>query len=74
MSIKLFREPVNYGPPLENCCFCFSPSPYWSGDDEDAVPVCPKCAAKHNPGDLPTKIAWYIMDCSRDAVTRETEQ
>lgn len=54
--IEIKREDHGLGPPYENCCFCFRPTPYWN--EVRDVPVCESCAPKHEQSQVPTKQDW----------------
>jgi hypothetical protein len=52
--IRVKRQPEP--PPYENCCFCFTPTPFWYTPKD--VACCPACAATHQPKDVPDKETW----------------
>lgn len=56
MTITLVRDPdrlVRMG--IEECCFCWKPTRYWSAKD---VAVCPQCAEVKTLNQVPTKDEW----------------
>lgn len=57
MPIRVKREPEDWGPGLEHCAFCWQPTPFWYWGKD--VAVCPPCAKKVKPEDVPTKNAWW---------------
>jgi len=69
MPIQIYPESKRLGPPYENCCFCYKPTPYWSKPDGDGVPVCVTCSEKKSPKDLPSKYLWYVVDAGLGAIT-----
>lgn len=42
--------------PAESCAFCNAPTRYWYVPKD--VAVCPSCAEKHEPADVPCKRQW----------------
>jgi hypothetical protein len=40
----------------ENCCFCYARTNWWYAKKD--VAVCPACAAKRQPEEVPSKIEW----------------
>jgi hypothetical protein len=42
--------------PLEECCFCKRPTPYWATIRN--VCVCPTCACSRSDREIPTKQEW----------------
>ncbi len=42
--------------PLELCCFCRAPTPYWFLPKD--VACCQGCAARANEKDVPSKDVW----------------
>lgn len=62
MSIPVKREPDNCGLPMENCCMCRTPTPYWYGSGPLNVALCESCANKHSEEDLPTKAEWLAKE------------
>jgi hypothetical protein len=52
----------------ERCCFCRNPTAYWSAlqdrKPEKQVALCPHCASRANPDDLPSKATW----CRRERI------
>ncbi|KKN98508.1 hypothetical protein LCGC14_0146190 [marine sediment metagenome] len=57
MAIKVAIHPMTSEQPLENCCFCRKPTPYWF--DPKDVACCPPCAAVCNSSDVPSKEVWF---------------
>ena len=57
MSVNVTREPGEQWP-LENCCMCQQPTPYWYGTGPANVALCPTCAANATAEKLPTKAEW----------------
>lgn len=57
MPIKLTKEPAEYATlGMEKCCFCNNRTSYWYPRKD--VPVCPNCATKVRPNDVPSKTQW----------------
>jgi hypothetical protein len=62
--------PIHQGdfePPYEVCCFCRTPTPWWTSLDRpigEQVACCPHCASRANPEEVPTKKAW----CRRERI------
>lgn len=55
--IPVEREPDEFRLlPLEYCCFCFSPTPFWYTPKD--VAVCPSCAETKTPDQVPSKSDW----------------
>lgn len=63
MPIPIHREPGGE-PPYEACCFCRAVTPWWTALPKKIVACCPKCAARGEPADVPTKKAW----CRREHI------
>ncbi len=47
---------------LESCAICDADTDHWtelpSRREEGQVACCPRCAARHAPWEVPTKVAW----------------
>jgi hypothetical protein len=61
--IKTRREPKDQGgPPYECCCFCRTPTPYWTvglgRKGGEQVACCQECAKTREPSEVPTKREW----------------
>ena len=52
--IPLIQDDI--GPPFEQCCFCFKPTPFWYQPKD--VACCPECGEVHEPAEVPSKVEW----------------
>jgi len=64
--IRVESEPAGAGPPYERCCFCRKPTNTWYKPKD--VAVCPTCAGRANPVDVPSKAEW----CRRERIATPT--
>jgi len=48
--------------PLEDCCFCFKPTPSWTRLEDRSpggqVACCQPCSESHEPSEVPSKRQW----------------
>lgn len=56
MGVFVEKEPVDLGPPYEECCACGKQTEFWYTEHD--VPLCPSCALVLDETDIPSKILW----------------
>lgn len=80
MTIPIEKEPKDSGVGhlvREHCCFCREPTNYWTKlkDRKPGAQVacCRRCAQKHGPKDVPTKLEWF-QNVEQATVTATAKQ
>lgn len=67
MTIPIHQEP-DIGSPHEKCCFCRTPTPYWTSLDTrkpgEQVACCQPCSKRGDEIDVPSKKVW----CRRERI------
>ena len=61
LRIAVVREPKEFKhDPMEKCCFCGQPTPYWVRKAD--VACCQACAAIHALEEVPNKQDWIARN------------
>lgn len=63
-SVPVVLDPdFKAGYPMERCCFCRTPTPYWTElpdrSEGKQVACCPECAQEATAADVPAKKIWW---------------
>jgi hypothetical protein len=70
MPIPIHQEEEDVNFPQEKCCFCREATPWWSAIPDrkpgEQVAICPHCASRCGPVDVPTKKEW----CRREDIAK----
>lgn len=66
MGIPLETEVEPAERSIERCCFCRSPTEWWtaipSRSEDQQVACCEICAGEFRQMDVPTKKYWFVVD------------
>lgn len=75
MAVQVHEEPLSMRCwPQENCCLCRKPTRWWHGTGALNVALCPACAARSEPSDVPSKQQWMQSERQRAGEVRPWRQ